>query len=517
MINNPIGRRTFIDSAVALTVVATASKPLARARGIGDEDPCRIRIRKSVASLAEDAPEITALKKAIAVMQSRTTEGDVTSWKFQTSIHGAAALPGYPTEAIWGSCQHHHYWFLPWHRMYLYFFERIARVASGDDNFALPYWNYSDATQTALPAAFTDSTDPTNVLYTANRNNAATIGHDPASPAGLSALTESVFAGGPTSYGFGGGTVGGPEHNGSLEGRLESKPHDSMHGAIGGFGGWMSNFVQAPLDPLFWVHHANIDRLWKRWLGQGGGRANPIANQWLDMPFAFYDETAQLIQMTARDVLRTEELGYRYDDDTFNISDVLRQIRCRPHIPITYPRLTELQKALRDRFHTLHPEPEPHPYAVLGQTMDIVLGPRPVATRIAGSRRALEDFNRPVQRGEKKRAFALRFDGLVAEVPVGGYYEVYLGVRAADARGQGAEFAGLLSFFGFDRESLGGKSGGTFLLPIDAALANIARSKTPPVDLTVTFVPRLGMATSARDRAIPSSVARIHELRIEEW
>jgi len=235
------------------------------------------------------------------------------------------------------------------------------------------------------------------------------------------------------------------------------------------------------------------------------------------MPFAFYDETGQLVQKTARGVLRTEELGYRYDDDPVNLSDAIRRFRCRPHIHVTYHQLAELQKALRDRFRTLHPGPEPHPYAILGQTMDIVLGPQPLATRVVGSRRALEDFNRVVQRGEKKRAFALRFDGIVAEVPVGGYYEVYLGVKAADARGQGAEFVGLLSLFGFDRESLAGKAGGTFLIPIDAALANIVRSKVPAGDLTVTFIPRLGIATGSRDKAIPSTVGRIRELRIEEW
>ena len=35
--------------------------------------------------------------------------------------------------------------------MYLYFFERIVRAASGDPNFALPYWDYAPAANRTLP------------------------------------------------------------------------------------------------------------------------------------------------------------------------------------------------------------------------------------------------------------------------------------------------------------------------------------------------------------------------------
>jgi tyrosinase len=33
---------------------------------------------------------------------------------------------------------------------------------------------------------------------------------------------------------------------------------------IGG-DGWMSDPDKAALDPIFWLHHANIDRLWAAW------------------------------------------------------------------------------------------------------------------------------------------------------------------------------------------------------------------------------------------------------------
>ena len=79
----------------------------------------------------------------------------------------------------------------------------------------------------------------------------------------------------------------------------------------------MSDPNFAARDPIFWLHHCNIDRLWNRWLSLGGGRANPTENTvWMDQPFAFFDETGSMIQMSGRDVVQSaEQLNYRYDDE----------------------------------------------------------------------------------------------------------------------------------------------------------------------------------------------------------
>ena len=49
----------------------------------------------------------------------------------------------------------------------------------------------------------------------------------------------------------------------------------------------------------------------------GGGRRNPTENAvWMDQPFAFFDETGSMIQMSGRDVVQSaEQLNYRYDDE----------------------------------------------------------------------------------------------------------------------------------------------------------------------------------------------------------
>ena len=88
-------------------------------------------------------PITLAYANAVKAMQARPAS-DPTSWTFQSAIHGAYAAP--PPGADWNQCQHQGWFFLPWHRMYLYFFERIVRAAvvaaGGPADFAIPYWNY---------------------------------------------------------------------------------------------------------------------------------------------------------------------------------------------------------------------------------------------------------------------------------------------------------------------------------------------------------------------------------------
>jgi Common central domain of tyrosinase len=43
-----------------------------------------------------------------------------------------------------------------WHRMYLWYFERVLQEAAGDLSLRLPYWDYE--TNAGLPAAYRDAT-----------------------------------------------------------------------------------------------------------------------------------------------------------------------------------------------------------------------------------------------------------------------------------------------------------------------------------------------------------------------
>jgi tyrosinase len=78
----------------------------------------------------------------------------------------------------------------------------------------------------------------------------------------------------------------------------------------------MSDPDTAALDPIFWLHHCNIDRMWEHWLALGGGRSNPTTNDtWMNTAFTFYDENGNKVTLTGADVLDTQnQLGYSYDD-----------------------------------------------------------------------------------------------------------------------------------------------------------------------------------------------------------
>lgn len=50
--------------------------------------------------------------------------------------------------------------------------------------------------------------------------------------------------------------------------RIEWVPHGLVHAAVGGPEGDMTA-MHSPNDPIFWLHHANVDRLWWNWQQSG--------------------------------------------------------------------------------------------------------------------------------------------------------------------------------------------------------------------------------------------------------
>ena len=80
-------------------------------------------------------------------------------------------------------------------------------------------------------------------------------------------------------------------------------------------GGLMQNPSTAATDPVFWLHHSNIDRLWVNWLASGGGRANPTDAAFLNATFQLHNEDSVLVTHTVANFLGdTAKLGYYYDD-----------------------------------------------------------------------------------------------------------------------------------------------------------------------------------------------------------
>ena len=297
------------------------------------------RIRRNVWNLPPRDQTLVWYGRAIGEMQKRPIN-DPTSWRFQAAIHDYARgsdplakprerLPSLTIQRrFWSQCQHGSWFFLPWHRMYLHFFEQIVAAEvvklGGPNNWALPYWNYSaDLQSRLLPTAFRNPTLPDgtkNFLFVAQRDSDANAGQQFADAGDVElqpALTLADFSG-PDPINFGGFATNF-SHNGPGAGQLEIVPHGSIHVAVGA-GGWMSGFNTAGLDPIFWLHHANIDRLWEVWLNRHTGHKNPTSLQWLSrIAFSFHDATPKIVTMRCSEVIDTTALDYAYDD----ISDPL--------------------------------------------------------------------------------------------------------------------------------------------------------------------------------------------------
>ncbi len=130
-------------------------------------------VRREVWGLTPEDPIISGYAKAVKVLQARPAS-DPTSWAYQAAIHGTEAKPN---QALWNQCQHGTWFFLPWHRMFLYHFEEIVRAAvieaGGPADWALPYWNYGlDGKYATLPHAFRkpqSANGEANPLYVSRR------------------------------------------------------------------------------------------------------------------------------------------------------------------------------------------------------------------------------------------------------------------------------------------------------------------------------------------------------------
>jgi hypothetical protein len=131
-----------------------------------------VHVRRNAYALRPRGAEISALRAGVRAMKDTSVfpENDPRSWAYQAAIHGSYRTPpDRQAQRSWNQCQHASFFFLSWHRMYIYFFERILRAASGDPDLALPYWNYSDSAQRALPLPFREPAGTSNPLYVAQR------------------------------------------------------------------------------------------------------------------------------------------------------------------------------------------------------------------------------------------------------------------------------------------------------------------------------------------------------------
>lgn len=168
--------------------------------------------------------------------------------------------------------------FLPWHRIYLLRLEELLQIV--DPSVCIPYWNSSE--EQAFPPWLLGFT-PTVHLATGPHTVTRTIGMF----ATLPGSTDMATASANTTF----ATFGA-----ALEGI-----HDSGHVWVGGSMRFTST---APADPVFWMHHAEIDRRWHLWQ-----QTNPGEHPALSGSAATMDPWAE----TESDTRDITALGVAYD------------------------------------------------------------------------------------------------------------------------------------------------------------------------------------------------------------
>lgn len=286
-----LNRRTVLKqgAALALTAGLPASGSLAQTPPL---------LRRPVSAMSLSDPILVSYKRAVIAMKNLPADNPL-SWTRQAQIH-------------FNFCPHRNWFFLPWHRAYLVAFERICRQLSKDPNFALPYWDWTANPQ--LPAAF--ATSEHNPLFHARSSQTHTMPPSNTGPTVISnILAETSFEV------FGSSRPNGQNSTSSswqrvygITGPFEGNPHNSVHTQLGA-GVFDMGSNMSPLDPIFWLHHCNVDRIWDRWNRMG--RANTTNTLWHN--FAFNNQfvvpsgtgTAPY-NVAVNGLLRINALGYTY-------------------------------------------------------------------------------------------------------------------------------------------------------------------------------------------------------------
>lgn len=221
------------------------------------------------------------------------------------------------------------------------------------EDWRLPYWNYLAPGQGQIPPAFRSPDWPdgkgNNPLFSPLRWGPMVLDptYDVTLDVHVNPMADREFSGPGNggSTGFG-GKVTGFSWRGEESGGLEWQPHNIVHRRVGGRSptvvvprpppdgptpapGLMSSTTTAGLDPIFYLHHCNIDRLWESWNHYPEGKPrinpndwnNPDVKIWLDGPAASGDRGFVMPNpdgsewtFLPRDMAEIAMLNYAYDD-----------------------------------------------------------------------------------------------------------------------------------------------------------------------------------------------------------
>jgi hypothetical protein len=279
-----------------------------------------VGVRKNQATLS--AAEKAAFVAAVKALKANG-QYDVFVQQHRTAFMSGASDPAHGGPA-----------FLPWHREYLRRFERALQAI--DPSVSIPYWDWtvdrsttatlwgtdfmggngSGANQQVTTGPFAHSTgqwtltvlDPGETRPYLRRAFGA-MGSLPTTQGVTNAQAVTPYDSAPWNRSSNTST--------SYRNRLEGVIHNPGHMWVGGSMMDMSS----PNDPVFWLHHCNIDRLWADWQRlhptepylPPSGTAGVVAGHALDDPMPPWQ--GEVPPPTPRSVLNHTAMGYTYDTD----------------------------------------------------------------------------------------------------------------------------------------------------------------------------------------------------------
>jgi len=286
--------------------------------------------RENINNWAPDSPNLYWFRRALEAMQeiSDASLMDERGYQWVAGVHGG--FGGIPY------CEHGTLSFLTWHRPYILDFElkvrdQIRRLASAEiaDEWRLPYWDWGASGVTGLPTSFTDQTYddqgvtkpnplyamPYKLPYDPNVGQnpwPTTTFRSPRSVATLQSLRALVLD-----------ALENERQFNYFSGAIEN-PHNQLHNWVRGY----MLTLRSSFDPIFWLHHCNVDRQFWLWQEKNGDSSIPASvRNFTCQPFAFQDNRAEAF-------FDTRTLGYTYAvSRTLVTADVARPAPAAPPVP----------------------------------------------------------------------------------------------------------------------------------------------------------------------------------------
>jgi tyrosinase len=233
-------------------------------------------VRKNQASLSDARWE--ALIDALSAIRAGGAQRP--KWQDFVRVHDQAmqhANMHWGVHSMWmGSQMMRGVNFLAWHRWYLRQFER--RLQREDASVAIPYWDWTRDREIPQPLRRPSLLNEWNVVREWNRDEMPEL--QEARDDVRTMMRRSRFA--------------------RFQSALELGPHIDVHVAVGGD----MNSGRSPNDPVFWLHHAMIDRLWTQWQKKHRGQRPRNPRDRL--------QPQEMFGVKVSEVLSASNLGYGY-------------------------------------------------------------------------------------------------------------------------------------------------------------------------------------------------------------